>query len=153
MNNYPKINIGIGGFVISKKSEILLIRRKTHPFTWTIPSGYMQKSESLFETIKREVKEETGIKIRPIGIVAIRQRITKKEGNNLWLIVISDYQSGKLIPDKSEVSEVKFINTDDVLREKITPVTKQLVRLFLKNKLQIIKLQKSLNRKNYKFFV
>ena len=95
MRNYPRINIGVGGLILRGGSEVLLVKRKSDSLTWTIPSGYVKKKENLFETISREVKEETNIIIKPKGIIGIRQRFTKREGNNFWIIVIADYKSGK----------------------------------------------------------
>ncbi|MFA5942233.1 MAG: NUDIX hydrolase [Candidatus Paceibacterota bacterium] len=152
MKNYPKINIGIGGVILRGKSKILLTKRKTDPSVWTIPSGYMEKDENIFETIIREAKEETNIVIKPRGVVGVRQRITEKEGNNFWILTIADYKSGKVTPDNSEILETQFIPLSKALQEKITPVTKYILKMLLKNKLQILLPQKSLDQKQYRLF-
>jgi 8-oxo-dGTP diphosphatase len=43
--------------------EILLIQRKDPPFQglWALPGGFMEMEESLEETARRELMEETGI--------------------------------------------------------------------------------------------
>ena len=43
--------------------EILLIQRKDPPFQdqWALPGGFMEMEETLEETARRELKEETGI--------------------------------------------------------------------------------------------
>ena len=79
MKNYPKINIGVGGLILRGGSEALLVKRKSDPLVWTIPSGYMKKKENLFDTIVRETEEETGVIIKPKGIIGVRQRISGKE--------------------------------------------------------------------------
>ena len=152
MKNYPKINIGIGGIIIRDKSKILLTRRKSDPSVWTIPSGYMEKDENLFETIIREAREETNIVIRPKGIAGMRQRITEKEGNNLWIIAVADYRSGKVTPDNYEILEAQFLTLPEALKEKTTLVTRYLLKMLLKNKLQIFLPQKNLDRNQYRFF-
>ena len=152
MRNYPRINIGVGGLILRGGSEVLLVKRKSDSLTWTIPSGYVKKKENLFETISREVKEENNIIIKPKGIIGIRQRFTKREGNNFWIIVIADYKSGKAIPDNSEILETQFMKPAKFLKEKITPVTKQVIRLLLNKKLKKLLPQKNLNKKKYRFF-
>jgi|GEM_PF-3129033 len=152
MKNYPKINIGIGGIILRGKSKILLTKRKSDPSVWTIPSGYMEKDENVFETIIREAHEETNIVIRPKGIAGMRQRITEKEGNNFWIIVVADYKSGKVIPDNSEILEAQFLTLSEALEEKTTLVTKHMLKMLLKNKLQIFLPQKKLDQKQYRFF-
>lgn len=154
MKNYPKVNVGIGGVILRDKSKILLTKRKSDPSVWTIPSGYMEENEDLFETIIREAKEETNVVIKPRGIVGMRQRITEKEGNNFWMIVIADYTSGKVTPDNSEILEARFIPLSKALDEKITPVTKHLLEMLLKNTLKVLLPQKHLvfDQKQYRFF-
>jgi len=152
MKKYPKINIGVGGLILNKKSEILLIKRKSDPLIWTIPSGYMEENEDIFITIQREVKEETSVNIKPKGIVGLRQRITEKEGNNLWIIVIADYKSGVILPDDKEIFEARFLNYTDVSKIKTSPVTKKIIELFRRNKTNVFSLQKNFSKKNYKFF-
>ncbi len=47
-----------------EKVEILLIRRDGPPFRgqWALPGGFIQMDETLLESAKRELVEETGIK-------------------------------------------------------------------------------------------
>lgn len=153
MKNYPKINIGVGGMVIRNNLEILLIKRKSSPFVWSIPSGYLEENEDIFSTISREVKEETNARIKNIGIIAKRQRITKTEGNNLWIIVLSKYLSGKIKPDKHEVIQAKFFSLKKALKEEVTPITKKIITNFLKNNFNTLYPQKNFNKKNYKFYI
>ena len=55
--------------VILQDRKILLIRRKPtkkyFPNCWTCPGGKLEGTESLAETVKREVKEETGLSFQP----------------------------------------------------------------------------------------
>jgi ADP-ribose pyrophosphatase YjhB (NUDIX family) len=152
MKNYPKLNIGVGGVILKNNSEILLTQRKSKPNVWAIPSGYMELGETIFTTITREVKEETNIVIKPKGIVGIRQRLTRQEGNNLWVIVIADYISGEVIPDNTEIDKAKFMILSDALNVQIAPTAKQILKLMRDNKLQTFLPQKSLAKQNYTFF-
>lgn len=46
-----------------KKLKLLLIKRGRHPYKdcWALPGGFMEKSETLDECAKRELREETGV--------------------------------------------------------------------------------------------
>lgn len=72
MKTYPKLNIGVGGVILENGLKILLIKRKSNPKVWTIPSGYMEIGETIYKTITREAKEEANINIKPKGIIGIR---------------------------------------------------------------------------------
>ena len=45
--------------------QILLIKRASHPFMnkWALPGGFCKPTETVYETAKRELFEETGVKI------------------------------------------------------------------------------------------
>src|SRR5688500_288579 len=54
------ITVGVGAFLLRDRN--LLVVRKTYgpaKGQWTIPSGYVERHESIVNTIEREVKEET----------------------------------------------------------------------------------------------
>lgn len=53
--NYRKLS--------QKKLSILLIKRGEHPFKdqWALPGGFLKIDETLEETAKRELREETGV--------------------------------------------------------------------------------------------
>ncbi len=56
--------------VIDRAGAILLHRRSDNGF-WALPGGTMETGESILETVIREVREETGLDVRPGAIVGI----------------------------------------------------------------------------------
>jgi 8-oxo-dGTP pyrophosphatase MutT (NUDIX family) len=59
----------IGVFVFNAKRQILLFKRVIYPFVFTIPAGHLEVGEDPKEAGKREVEEETGIKLESIRLV------------------------------------------------------------------------------------
>jgi len=43
--------------------QVLLVERKYAPFGWALPGGFVEENESLEEAVRREVEEETGLRI------------------------------------------------------------------------------------------
>ncbi len=59
----------VAGAVIVKDSKILLLKRKKDDFMggiYELPSGKIEREESLISALIREIKEETGLKISKI---------------------------------------------------------------------------------------
>ncbi|MFB0844036.1 NUDIX domain-containing protein [Paenibacillus oleatilyticus] len=46
-----------------RELEVLLIKRKVWPFEgmWALPGGFSRETESMYETARRELQEETGV--------------------------------------------------------------------------------------------
>ena len=53
--------------------QVLLIKRGGHPFLdhWALPGGFAESDETIFETAKRELYEETSIKDIPIEEIGV----------------------------------------------------------------------------------
>lgn len=69
----PKINSIIpaaSAIIENDQGEILLHRRRDNN-SWALPGGTMEFGESIAETVKREVKEETGLDIEPVSLVGV----------------------------------------------------------------------------------
>jgi ADP-ribose pyrophosphatase YjhB (NUDIX family) len=80
---------------------------------WTIPSGYVERHESIVDNIEREVKEETNVVGRAGPILAVRNRVTET-ANDTFLIFRVTYTSGEPKPDHDEVSEAAFQPLSDL---------------------------------------
>ena len=105
MRKFPKIGVGV---IIRKGNKVLLgKRRNAHGAgTWSFPGGHLELNEEIEDCAKREVMEETGLKIKNLKRVAFTNDIF---GNNLHyvtLYVLADYDSGEarvMEPDKCEI--------------------------------------------------
>jgi 8-oxo-dGTP pyrophosphatase MutT (NUDIX family) len=54
--------------------NVLLVQRRRGVQKWTLPGGKAKRGETLYEALRREVLEETGLQAEPIGLVAMIER-------------------------------------------------------------------------------
>lgn len=80
-----------------------------------------------FEAAVREVFEETGVNIKPIGMLGIRC-----EAKCWYMIILADYLSGEPHTDNAENSEALFMNVYEALNHpSVTNTAKKLIKLSL----------------------
>jgi 8-oxo-dGTP pyrophosphatase MutT (NUDIX family) len=69
----PHVTVGAVGAVFDAQGQLLLVEHVFHPrFPWGLPGGWMARREAPADTVRREVFEETGLRvdiIRPLAIV------------------------------------------------------------------------------------
>jgi ADP-ribose pyrophosphatase YjhB (NUDIX family) len=68
----PWVTIGAVGAIFNTHGQLLIVEHVFHPkFPWGLPGGWMARNEEPEETVRREVREETGlavITVRPLAI-------------------------------------------------------------------------------------
>ncbi|MHB1020981.1 MAG: NUDIX hydrolase [Acidobacteriaceae bacterium] len=82
---YPEAPIvGIGAVVLDG-SRVLLVRRGKEPLKgeWALPGGALELGETLVEGVIREVREETGLDIKPEALVEVFDRIYRNENGEV----------------------------------------------------------------------
>ncbi len=123
---YPEHPIvGVGGVVI-RGNRVLLIRRGREPLKgeWSIPGGMLELGESLKDGVKRELLEETGLKVRPLETLTVFDRIQKNGRRVQYHYVIVDYlcrSVGGRLKSGSDVLDARWVEREELPRYRITP--------------------------------
>ncbi len=91
---YPKLPmIGVGALIF-KDDSILMAQRGKEPLKggWSLPGGLLEVGEALKDGVRREVREETGLEVEPLGVFEIFERIMRDEqGAPEYHYVLIDY--------------------------------------------------------------
>jgi ADP-ribose pyrophosphatase YjhB (NUDIX family) len=74
----PFVGVGV---VVWRGQSVLLIKRGRPPRQgqWSLPGGVQQLGETVFEAARREVREETGLEIEVVDIVAVVDSIQRDD--------------------------------------------------------------------------
>lgn len=105
----PRPRVGVGVLIQNDEGKVLLgLRRASHGTgEWSFPGGHLEFGERLFETAKREVKEETGLDVSGFELISVadEMRYIESDGKHYLNIGIrAKYQDGEptaMEPEKS----------------------------------------------------
>ncbi|KMK75808.1 NUDIX hydrolase [Alkalihalobacillus pseudalcaliphilus] len=115
----PLILPGALVLILNEKQEILLQKRPNG--VWGLPGGLMELGESLEETGRREVKEETGLEVGELRLVHVFSgedfHIQVANGDEFYAVtavyVSTDYR-GQLTLNSTETLELRFFALDQI---------------------------------------
>lgn len=126
---YPKRPLVGVGAIILKRDRILMAQRGKEPLKgwWSLPGGALEIGESLKDAVCREVCEETGLEIRPLGVFEIFERIMRDAaGAPEYHYVLIDYMcrvAGGTLRAGDDVSRVEWVRRRDLPTLRITEGT------------------------------
>lgn len=114
----PLILVGAVTIIIDDKKRILLQKRKSTSYgMWGLPGGLMELGESTEDTARREVLEETGLKIGKLNLIDVfsgpEDFLKVPNGDEFYSVTVAYYtkqMDGDLIIDESESLGFNFID-------------------------------------------
>jgi 8-oxo-dGTP diphosphatase len=137
---YPQRPIVGVGAIILKRDRILMAQRGKEPLKgwWSLPGGALEIGESLKDAVAREVREETGLEIRPLGIFEVFERIIRDPGGAPeYHYVLVDYIcriTGGTLCAGDDVSEVEWVRRRDLHALQITEGTLGVIEKAFRNR-------------------
>ncbi len=131
--------IGVGGIVF-RDDHVLLVKRAREPSKnkWSIPGGLVKIGETLEMAIKREIYEETKVKVQVVDIVAILDRIIRDAQNKIeFHYVLIDFLCKPLSVNEpvrgDDSKDSRYVKLSDLHKFSLTRGTKDVImQAFLK---------------------
>jgi 8-oxo-dGTP diphosphatase len=108
--NHPKHIVAVSALVQNDQGETLLLKTHYRNDTWEMPGGQVEEGEPLEEAVRREVFEETGIEIEPIGVTGVYYNTSMQV---LSIVYKATYIKGTITIQPEEIQEARFIHIDD----------------------------------------
>ena len=129
---YMEPRVAVGGVIFDDKDRVLLVKRKNPPNQgmWAIPGGKVKFGETINEAIRRELKEETSLDVKPTKLLAVVEII--KEGFHYVILdYICEVIGGELRPS-SDALDARFLSLEEIKREKVSPTTVEMLEKYFK---------------------
>jgi len=78
---------------VVRGGRVLLIRRGKEPLygRWVVPGGTVELGETLVQALVRELEEETGLRVEPLEVLTVFDRIERDGETVVYHFVIVDY--------------------------------------------------------------
>lgn len=131
---YPSFPIVGVGALVRRGDEVLLVQRKHEPGKglWSIPGGLVELGEKVWDAAKREVEEETGLKIELDGLLGVVDNIVSDEQDRVrFHYVLVDFAAhpvgGELRASADEVSGVLWVKISELYQYPTTYTLKRLL--------------------------
>ena len=129
----------VGGLIFNGKNEVLMIRTHKWSNLWGIPGGKIKWGETSEAALRREILEETGLKISDIKFVLVQDCIHSKEFYRDAHFVLLNYTcrcAGKNLRVKlnDEGREFRWVKLADAKKLKLNKPTKILIEAVLKQR-------------------
>ena len=107
------------------KIKYLILKRKKHWVGWEFPKGKIEFLETKKMTVRREIKEETGLKILKIkkfnvdGLYKYKKKMNDRKGfiGQTYHLFSAEVQMGKVSIDKREHSDFKWMNFNEAVKK------------------------------------
>lgn len=104
-----RFNVSVGGIITNEKGEVLLLRHVFRPGTgWGIPGGFISKGEQPEKALKRELEEETGLRLENLQLAFVH---TLEKLKHIEIIFLAN-ASGRAEVLSMEITEAGWFSIE-----------------------------------------
>ncbi|OGO41458.1 MAG: hypothetical protein A2Z04_06870, partial [Chloroflexi bacterium RBG_16_57_9] len=104
------------GAIVVREGKVLLAQRRDEPFKgyWDTPGGFLEPGEHPEQGVIREIKEETGLDIRPTYLIGMYIDTYGEDGDyTLNIYYLAEIVGGELRP-ASDVTTLAWFSPEDL---------------------------------------
>ncbi len=129
--HYAETAVGVGALVL-RGERVLLVERGIPPVgRWTLPSGWIEQEDNLATAVVRELKEETGLDGRPVGIICLRN-IPQAARNEFYICFLCEVDpDAEPIPDGIESTQARFVRSDEFDAIDLSPFSRYVIERYM----------------------
>ena len=121
--NGVKKHYGVG-VIIKEKGKILVFDRTFFPFGWACVAGHVREGDTPEETARREVTEETGLKVTKLKKLFRKEMIGNRcsRGVSVHDWTVFEAKAKGKIKKGHEASETRWVEPKALAKLKLEPV-------------------------------
>lgn len=138
---------------VKKDGKYLMLHRAKHkkimPDVWLAPGGKRERGEGLFECARREILEETGLKIKNLKIKATGAIYLEDIDQELFVhFLTADYDGGELKPEDDD-GTLHWLAPEEILKiDNLLAELKQILPFIFDDKSNIISFESIYDKGN-----
>lgn len=130
--------IAVHGLIRNNNKYLITKRAQSNdymPNFWDIPGGTIEFGEKIFSALKREIKEEAKIVVKPKKILTCYGYLANKTRHQFQIVYLCDYISGKVKLNPSEHSEFRWVKLAEMKNIKKIAFLNDLYKTLTREKL------------------
>jgi ADP-ribose pyrophosphatase YjhB (NUDIX family) len=130
-HEFPDRPVPAVSAIVFRDGSVLLVKRRDEPSRglWSPPGGSVELGETVEAAAARETLEETGVRVRPLRVVDLREVIQADPGGRwrwhyVLFAVLCEYLEGDPFPG-SDAENACFLPLRELGEYEVTPTARE----------------------------
>jgi ADP-ribose pyrophosphatase YjhB (NUDIX family) len=103
----PTKEVSVMAWIEDVDQRVLLVRQAAGLRFWTLPGGKVKRGESLVKALKRELHEETGLRVQIGSLLGVLDR-RDKDSITLLFAAVLNKTATKIDQNNEEIEKAEF---------------------------------------------
>jgi ADP-ribose pyrophosphatase YjhB (NUDIX family) len=103
----PKKEVSVMAWIENDEGDVLLVQQTAGQKLWTLPGGKVKRNESLERALKREIREETGLRVAAVHYRQMYDRPKRGAISFLFAVSVKRTSSRTYFPTR-EIADLAF---------------------------------------------
>jgi 8-oxo-dGTP diphosphatase len=104
-------SVSVSAVITNDAGQVLVVQRQDNG-RWEPPGGVLELDESVLAGLRREILEETGLVVEPIGLTGVYKNLTEAV---VALVFRATVVGGTLIENTDEIAKADWLTPDAVV--------------------------------------